>query len=93
LLRQALRKMGRADLIGDGERHLIPSSQPANPPVGKPGSKHEIVGDYRASRRKNTGQAHERRTGKKILTQHTGLPPREDGSKPGRVGKRPAVKR
>jgi uncharacterized radical SAM protein YgiQ len=88
LLRMALRKMGKADLIGDGERHLIPASQSTNPPAGKPGSKpsgkHEVAGVYRASRRKNTGQAHERRTGKKILTQHTGLPPREDGSKPGR---------
>ena len=81
LLRQALRKMGRADLIGDGERHLIPASQP------------ETGSAYRPSRRKNTEQAHQRRTGKKILTQHTGLPPREDGSKPARAGKRQAAKR
>jgi hypothetical protein len=80
--------MGRADLIGDGERQLIPASQPANQPAGK----HEVAGVYRASRRKNTEQAHKLRTGKKILTQHTGLPPREDGSKPGRAEKRPAAK-
>jgi uncharacterized radical SAM protein YgiQ len=29
LLRDALRKMGRADLIGNGKRHLVPSFQPA----------------------------------------------------------------
>ncbi|MFD2113223.1 YgiQ family radical SAM protein [Thiorhodococcus fuscus] len=29
LLRQALKDMGRADLIGNGKRHLIPSFQPA----------------------------------------------------------------
>jgi uncharacterized radical SAM protein YgiQ len=29
LLRDALRRMGRADLIGNGKRHLIPSWQPA----------------------------------------------------------------
>ncbi len=29
LLREALKKMGRADLIGNGKRHLIPSWQPA----------------------------------------------------------------
>jgi len=29
LLREALRRMGRADLIGNGHRHLIPSFQPA----------------------------------------------------------------
>lgn len=30
LLRQALKDMGRADLIGNGKHHLIPSFQPAN---------------------------------------------------------------
>jgi len=29
LLREALKKMGRADLIGNGKRHLVPSYQPA----------------------------------------------------------------
>jgi radical SAM superfamily enzyme YgiQ (UPF0313 family) len=68
-IREALRKMGRADLIGDGERHLIPATQP------------ETGCDYHAPRRKNSAQAHQRRTGKnRVLTQHTGLPPREDGS-------------
>jgi len=68
-IREALRKMGRVDLIGDGERHLIPATQP------------ETGHDYHAPRRKNSAQAHQRRTGKsRILTQHTGLPPREDGS-------------
>jgi hypothetical protein len=28
LLRDALRRMGRADLIGNGKRHLVPSFQP-----------------------------------------------------------------
>jgi hypothetical protein len=28
LLRKALKKMGRADLIGNGKRHLIPAWQP-----------------------------------------------------------------
>jgi hypothetical protein len=30
LLRQALKDMGRADLIGNGKHHLIPSFQPVN---------------------------------------------------------------
>jgi len=77
MLRSALRKMGRADLIGDGESHLVPTTQPKSGP------------GYRAARRKNTEQAHRRRTGKKILTQHTGLPPREDGSgKPAKSGRK-----
>ena len=64
LLRETLRKMGRADLIGDGEHQLIPKHQPDDRA-------------YQAPRRKNSQAAHQRRTkGKKILTQHTGLPPR-----------------
>jgi len=71
LLREALKRMGRADLIGDGDKQLIPKDQPAS------------TDDYRAARRKNSASAHSRRTnayrskGKKILTQHTGLPPRK----------------
>jgi len=62
--------MGRADLIGDGDRHLVPATQP------------DAGRDYRAPRRKNSEQAHQKRTGKqKILTQHTGLPPRDDGGR------------
>ena len=78
-IRDALRKMGRADLIGDGERHLIPATQP------------ETGRDYHAPRRKNSAQAHQRRTGKnRVLTQHTGLPPRDDGStKTPKQGKKP----
>ena len=34
LLREALRKMGRSDLIGNGKRQLVPSFQPAG--TGKP---------------------------------------------------------
>jgi len=82
LIRKTLRKMGRADLIGDGERQLVPDCQP------------DTTQSYRASRRKNTKQAHERRTGKKILTQHTGLPPRETGDRrQSRTGKKQKIKR
>ena len=37
LLREALKEMGRADLIGNGKKHLIPAWQPAGT-VGKCGS-------------------------------------------------------
>ena len=56
MLRAALQKMGREDLIGNGKRHLIPSWQPSGT-----GKRHE---------------GHRRKRTKKILTQHTGLPPR-----------------
>jgi hypothetical protein len=32
LLREALKAMGRADLIGNGRRHLVPAWQPADGP-------------------------------------------------------------
>ena len=79
LLREALRRMGRADLIGDGDKHLIPKNQP------------KAADEYHAPRRKNSESAHSRRTGgKKILTQHTGLPPRDTGApkKPSSIKKK-----
>jgi len=41
MLREALRRMGRADLIGNGRRHLVPAWQPAgtgNSPEGRRGA-------------------------------------------------------
>lgn len=35
LLREALKRMGRADLIGNGRRHLVPAYQPVARPAGK----------------------------------------------------------
>jgi uncharacterized radical SAM protein YgiQ len=69
LLREALKGMGRADLIGGGKHHLVPPWQPAGtggtpeaPVAGRPGP---------------------RARGGRILTQHTGLPPRP------RMGRKP----
>ncbi|EGJ10836.1 YgiQ family radical SAM protein [Rubrivivax benzoatilyticus] len=42
LLREALKEMGRADLIGNGKHHLIPTYQPATD------------GSYQSARRKNS---------------------------------------
>ncbi len=68
LLREALTAMGRADLIGDGDKQLIPATQPEDAQHANP-------------RRKNSPKSN--RAGKgKLLTQHTGLPPRA-GNKPG----------
>ena len=73
MLRDALRSMGRSDLIGNGKQHLIPTYQPK----GDQG--------YQNARRKNStpvdrnlgrGSAGKVRKGQ-ILSQHTGLPPRE----------------
>ena len=82
LLRDALKAMGRADLIGNGKHHLIPTFQPVTD------------GSYQSARRKNSTPVGAGSTkaspssrsaasiGRKapvkgqILTQHTGLPPR-----------------
>ncbi len=56
ILRTALRKLGRADLIGNGKRHLIPSWQPAGMERGTPKRKVKTVKKpgYRRNR-KSTG--------------------------------------
>ena len=65
LLREALKQMGRSELIGNGKRHLIPTWQPAGTGLG-------------SGEGARTGRKHGPQT---ILTQHTGLPPRADGSR------------
>jgi uncharacterized radical SAM protein YgiQ len=68
LLRDALQAMGRADLIGNGRHHLVPTYQPATD------------GGYQSARRKNstpTGAKTSAVTRGRVLTQHTGLPPRK----------------
>jgi len=79
LLRDALRAMGRADLIGNGKRHLVPIWQPATD------------GSYQSARRKNStprGARTSTVTRGRMLTQHTGLPPRESGHAPAKAGAR-----
>jgi hypothetical protein len=74
MLREALKAMGRADLIGNGKHHLIPTFQPL------------LDGKYTSARRKNStaGSAKSTLQGK-VLTQHTGLPPRDTGVSPDKV--------
>lgn len=95
LLREALSEMGRADLIGNGKHHLIPTYQPTTD------------GSYQSARRKNStpvgvktsvvkpaakavfkgvGMAKAAADKRivvpgRIQTQHTGLPPRATGAK------------
>jgi hypothetical protein len=78
--------MGRADLVGNGKHHLIPTYQP----LGDAG--------YQSARKKNstplspdprmtvlagktkTLMATSKPVKGRVLTQHTGLPPRETGT-------------
>ena len=68
MLREALRRMGRANLIGSGPKHLIPAYQPRG--TGGAGEGH----------RRPTGA----RNTQPLRTQHTGLPktPRPPGGSP-----------
>ncbi|NIC40117.1 YgiQ family radical SAM protein, partial [Aquabacterium sp. A08] len=79
LLREALKRMGRADLIGNGKQHLIPTFQPLtdggyqsprrtnSTPSAKPGGAPAAGAGGRTAKAPVRGQ---------LLTQHTGLPPR-----------------
>lgn len=91
LLREALKAMGHAELVGNGKHHLIPTFQP------------QTDGAYESARRKNSTPTGVKTSVAKplakaramatpgakprqgqILTQHTGLPPRETGTRPPR---------
>lgn len=68
MLRDALREMGRSDLIGNGEQHLIPAQQPT--------ADQRHSGQRKGANRSNKAG--------RVLTQHTGLPPRVTGAAKGR---------
>jgi hypothetical protein len=85
LLREALKAMGRADLVGNGKHHLIPTFQPLgdgayqsarkknSTPVGKAMPLAAKAGGKVASKTSTAPQKG------RMLTQHTGLPPRVTG--------------
>jgi uncharacterized radical SAM protein YgiQ len=84
LLRDALKAMGRADLIGNGKHHLIPTYQPMGTGDGGCGSRKKdnfLTIPTMVTEKPKPGR---------ILTQHTGLPPRDTGAK--RAGGKPARK-
>ncbi len=69
MLREALKNMGREDLIGNGKHHLIPAYQPAgSDKYNSPRKKNSYILSNNKSIKPGKGS---------ILTQHTGLPPRQ----------------
>ena len=59
LLREALKKMGRADLIGNGKKHLVPSYQPTGTGAKQryqPGKKPRVATMNRSRRRTSSRQ-------------------------------------
>jgi uncharacterized radical SAM protein YgiQ len=81
LLREALRRMGREDLIGNGKRHLVPTWQPAGTGDAPEGTRKPPRTERRTAARIEKGVA---------LTQHSGLPPMPVAiDRPLAKGKRP----
>ncbi len=90
LLREALKTMGRADLIGNGKHHLIPTFQPMtdggyqsarkknSTPVGAKASERAaaVVKPGAAGKGAASGAGGKVPVKGSMLTQHTGLPPR-----------------
>ncbi|PRD38390.1 UNVERIFIED_CONTAM: UPF0313 protein [Trichonephila clavipes] len=94
LLREALKEMGRADLIGNGKHQLIPTFQPkADGQYASPRKKNSSAGEGVSVKvQHQKGQPQNKPAPRKgqVLTQHTGLPPRNDGSRPGQRRGRPS---
>jgi len=81
LLREALKRMGRSDLIGNGKHHLVPAYQPVGlrsttrPGAARPGAALPGTGrpgaERRSAARPNAARPDAARP---FRTQHTGLP-------------------
>jgi len=73
LLREALRQMGRSDLIGNGRHQLVPTYQPIG--TGRAHEGHRKPGKTAAApKRSQPKPAAKARTAQPFRTQHTGLP-------------------
>ncbi len=84
LLREALKSMGRADLIGNAKHQLIPTNQPLNKESGEYSTARKKNSSVAGDSRKRSGSSQQPTPQPKkgqILTQHTGLPPRVTGAK------------
>ena len=101
LLREALKRMGRADLIGNGKQHLIPTFQPLTDggyqsprrTNSTPGGKGAAPAAGRAQGSGGNAAGGRPQRGQ-ILTQHTGLPPRAGVKSPAagrKAGGKPAT--
>ena len=89
MLRDALRQMGRADLIGPGKHHLVPQWQPAGTGVAAEGQR--VRGSVRKHGAPTATTASANKVGsraKPFRTQHTGLP-HTPGQSSGRLPRKP----
>ena len=80
--------MGRSDLIGNSKQHLIPTYQPAGTGSYQSARKKNSTADgdsvkrtqkQTKSNRQPSNQSSNHPPKGRVLTQHTGLPPRKTG--------------
>jgi uncharacterized radical SAM protein YgiQ len=87
VLREALRRMGRADLIGSGKHQLVPSYQPGGAGERPEGRRH--AGGSEGDHQGDTAGGQARRgaggAARPFRTQHTGLPHTPRPPRPGRT--------
>ncbi len=83
LLREALRRMGRADLIGNGRQQLVPTYQPIGTGRAHEGRRKAPVSKAPTGRKASAGGKAGKTT--PFKTQHTGLP-RVPTAPPGKSG-------
>ena len=96
LLRKTLKEMGRADLIGNSKQHLIPTYQPQGVEGEYQSARKKnstVAGDSQkrthdsARPASHAAESTRKRPQKgQLLTQHSGLPPRETGESKGPFG-------
>ena len=90
MLREALKKMGRSDLIGNGKRHLIPSWQPKSLTESegskKSVSRKPLLNTNPQAKKTQSGKTSDKKTvSKKIRpfkTKHTGFPSKSNKPRP-----------
>ena len=75
-LRDALRAMGRVDLIGNGKKHLVPSFQPAGTGLGRSDAGGSRATGSRTGTGKRAGRVGQGQRLGVAMTQRTGEPPK-----------------
>jgi uncharacterized radical SAM protein YgiQ len=91
VLREALRRMGKARLIGNGPNHLVPAYQPAGTGGQGEGQRRPTPGGKAGQKIEARRSAATARPPHPMRTQHTGLP-RVPARLPGKPASRPAGK-
>jgi uncharacterized radical SAM protein YgiQ len=91
VLREALRRMGKARLIGNGPNHLVPAYQPAGTGGQGEGQRRPMPGGKAGQKIEARRSAATARPPHPMRTQHTGLP-RVPARLPGKPASRPAGK-